>query len=442
MSSPPNVLCISVDSLRADYCSFTSDRAGQTTPFLASFAEEATTYTRAIAPSTWTLQVHASIFTGLYPPEHQVLDNGVEIGDHPTLAQLFRKGGYETCSFGWNGWLEQGGVLRGFDHHRSPEVDTAEFARHPTLNGFERKIRKAMFRHTWRDEHTIEALRDRLEMDSSSPFFHFVHLNGVHWPYHPPHPHHRAFTRRTTPQLTWNLIQQRKLYEQRPAIYTGERSVSPRISQGMRELYSGCVHYADSLIQDILAILEQLGDLENTVIVLFGDHGDDIGENGNFGHHFTVSDAVIRVPMLVYDPTNTLESGIVDDVVQTNDIFPTLLDICEIDGPITRSRSLASDQKRETAFVYYSAPKSFLDKIYDEIADDELPPSKQYVAWQSPAEKTVAYPDDGWQIAPESSPDYRQLLSDHESSLEPVASKASSDLSDSVRSNLEQMGYI
>jgi len=111
--SKPNVVCVSVDSLRADFCSF-DDGDARTTPFLRSVTPEATVFESAISPSIWTLPVHTSVFTGLYPPEHGVTSEGRVLGDHPTFAELLAEEGYSTAAFFQNSWLRLSGTLRGF----------------------------------------------------------------------------------------------------------------------------------------------------------------------------------------------------------------------------------------------------------------------------------------------------------------------------------------
>lgn len=68
-------------------------------------------------------------------------------------------------------------------------------------------------------------------------------------------------------------------------------------------MYRGTIRYADTLVERIIESLKSEGLYKNTVVVVFGDHGDDIGENGMFSHAFSMTDAVLRVPLIVVDPT-------------------------------------------------------------------------------------------------------------------------------------------
>lgn len=442
MDAYPNVLCISIDSLRADYCSLLSDGCS-TTPNLAALADKGTVYQHTISPSTWTLPVHISVFTGLYPPEHQVLDKGVELGDHPTFAELFKDVGYETKSFGWNGWLEQGGVLRGFTHYRSPEIQQVRDGVMKYYDHARNKISKLTFRHRLRDTATIENVQKQIS-GADEPFCYFVHLNVAHWPYHPPAPDHKAFSDRSLLELSWNFLQQRRLYERRTEIYMDQFRVSDRVVEGMRELYRGCVHYCDRLVGQLFDSLSNNCLEEQTIVIVFGDHGDNIGDEGLFGHHFSVADSVVRVPLLIFDPTGQLEPDEISTPVQLTDIYPTLLNICRVEHPETRSFSLVDEEYRDAAYVYYSTPPSFIDRI-EGSCRGQLPETERYAVWKSPTDRLTWLPNSNNVSQNGNNSDSDALLDQlrsHKDSLVSVPPRRDSSLSEDIQKNLKQMGYI
>lgn len=226
----PNILFISVDSLRADYCSFLPGATSDTTPFLESIASESTIYTSAISTSTWTLPVHTSVFTGLFPPEHGILTGKETLGDHPTIAEILSEHGYSTRAFYRNGWLDTGNILRGFDvlerDGNSAKESTSDTPRlkqlSETIQSFSPKseeLLRACYKSSiqWRKwsgdnvnnksestggRRTIDRCVDQLS-DTHNPFFWFVHLNDAHWQYTPPSPYHQKFTNRSTPSLLY-----------------------------------------------------------------------------------------------------------------------------------------------------------------------------------------------------------------------------------------------
>lgn len=459
MYSKPNVIFISIDSLRRDYCSIYNSEE-DTTPFLASLSD-ATVFNCAISPSVWTLQVHASVFTGLYPPEHGVLDKGLALGDHSTFAEVAKRYGFSANSFGTNGWLESGDILRGFNHfkpsqpgHVRPQMKEA-LEETSSLNlsgafekirqsqrGLSEKIRSQLFRHQPGDYSTVEMFLDHVRTEAQ-PFCYFLHLNDVHYTYNPAKPFDRMFGSHSFKQRFRNRAYVRKLVDNRDKIYTGRFDFDTDSNQVMRDLYRGCIRQTDSLLEHLFSELKRLNMYKNTVIVLFGDHGDQLCHNNQFGHQFSVADSLIRVPLLIIDPTDTLASGVRSDIVQLNDLYPTLGSILGFQHPETRSVDLTSSS-RETAFVYYSCPNSFVERLKSKAEyNDDLPPTRQYVAWESPSKKLVWYPEERTFAGPARNDNkIRERLQSHNESLVRIEQQATDEMSAQVEQNLQQLGYL
>ncbi|RYJ13707.1 hypothetical protein ELS19_06830 [Halogeometricum borinquense] len=457
-SDPTNLLFISVDSLRRDYSSlYGSDET--TMPFLAS-QSDATVFDRAISPSIWTLQVHGSVFTGLYPPEHGVLNKGRALGDHPTLAEILSAKDYSAKSFGKNGWLESGDILRGFDHHR-PDVsahvskqfeDAIDDLRDRDLStltkvlgdGFRaasEKIKRQLFRHTPVADASVDLLLEHLD-NEDGPFCYFLHTNDVHYVYNPVAPYHTMFGDHSFVERYKNRSYQQQLVDGRGEIYTGQFEFDPTANEVMRDLYRGCIRQTDALLERLFTELQRRDVYENTVIVLFGDHGEHLCDGGHFGHQLSVADQLIRVPLLIWDPTNTLEAGHRSDVVQLNDLYPTLASIVDVEVPETRSVDV-TNSTRETAYVYYSCPDSLVERIEATVDRCDLPPLKQYAAWENPDKKVVWYPDEERFAGPCAEDEsMRELLRTHESSLVPIERRTDGEMSDSVEQNLRELGYL
>lgn len=445
--SPPNVLCVSLDSLRLDHAPFvTGDEFEPAlTPFLNGFAEDAATYPNAISPSTWTTQVHPSIFTGLYPPEHGVLDRGYTLGDHPTFAELLAQSGYETGYLTRNDWVTFGDMLRGFG-----DVDLESQAEEGPLDRLREiyddsplpDVIAGTFRRPGEDPALIEDARDRLNT-IEEPFCFFLHLNDIHWRYTPQAPNHRRFTDRGALALFWNRVYwQRRLFEYRHRCWAGLLQPPAEQVEMLRALYRGCVYATDQLLARLLGALESEGILEDTIVVIFGDHGDNFGEDGGIGHHFSVADDLIRVPLLIRDPTGRLPAGTDDRLVNLSDIYPTVLDLCGSDPPATTSHSLLGEP-RDTAFCYYELPDgSHLEDQLATVPSDRLPPRTQYCAWRSPDEKLVWYPEtDEYEGPAADDGSLRRVLRDHLDRQTPVPT-GSRDVDDEVLSRLDSMGYV
>lgn len=468
MESDPNILCISIDSLRKDYCSFLETEL-ETTPFLESFAERSATYPHAISPSIWTLPVHTSIFTGLYPPEHQVQESGVVLGSHPAFAELLSEEGYQTKSFGYNGWLHQGDILRGFDIYNpdQPTLNSNNTVQKTgnlieqvfgqwtkekistVYNGAEelrRRARKARFPNDWLDETTAETVEIHLS-EVSEPFCYFVHFNDTHRTYTPPSPSHRKFGDHSAVKLFWHRFYwHEKIDNSNEEIISGDLNVPDETIEVMRDLYKGCIYRIDQLVQSIVDRLKAEGLLQNTIIVLFGDHGDYLGEDGLFGHNnsHAVSEALYRVPLLIRDPTGQLSHGEQTETVQLNDLYPTILDLCDVSYPETNSTSLLAQREREFGHVYFRARDSSYSTKKEVLSTETMPPKRQYAIWSEPGEELTWDPDgNSYWGSKAGNNELHEELHKHYERLEPVTPDAEGvEIEDHVMDRIEQMGYI
>jgi arylsulfatase A-like enzyme len=452
--SDQNFLLISVDSLRHDFCSFLNN-SEETMDFLEDLAAESTVFERAISPSVWTLPVHTSIFTGPYPAEHQVNDEQTVLGDHPTFAEILSENGYETRSFTHNGWFKSGGLTRGFDHDhtRMPGMvgysvsnfrkGVDERDRRKFVNGAKQvleapvvKGQKMFFRYRYKGLRTVKNCFRRLEK-RDSPFCYMVHLNDVRHVYRPHIKYYREVGERGIRELHENVRYQETLKDNRHEIYTGRYEIDQDRLDLTKDLYGASILQVDALIERLIDRLKSLGEYENTVMIFFRDHGDLIGENEMCGHSYSLADELIRVPLLVHGLTGQLEKGWRRDVVQLNDLYPTILKMAGLDAPETNSISLL-DESRESAFVHLLEST---DNIKFRVSD--YYPFEQYAIWQSPSSKLVYAPEeDGRELDSDGKSTLAEELNEHLKGLMKIPSRGESELASSTRSQLENMGYL
>lgn len=450
-----NVLCISIDSLRPDYTSFSGELEG-TTPFLSELSET-TVFNNAVSPSTWTLQVHGSIFTGLYPPAHNVHDKGDALGLTETFAEKLSVEGYDTISVGGNGWLNAGDILRGFDHHHiSPPRSRYWFETmydgltNRELSKFQRSIMNIakapgdiLRDFTIRDNHHDRRILDKYinYLDQTSePFCHFIHLNGVHNPYTPHMNHYKEFGDASYIKLKRNIKYQQNLLEYRHKLRRKETEFDRAYLPEIRNLYKGTIHQTDQNIRDLMSEMERRGYLDNTIVIIFGDHGDHIGEENHWGHQFSVADEVIRVPLIIRDPNETFHRPYRNDVVQLNDLYPTILDVCDVSHSISNSINL-SQSRRKTAFTYYTTPESYINRIKRKhgCTVSELPPTQQFAAWRDQSTRATWYPNEDESTG---NTELIERLKEHYSTLEPIDNRGVSEIDKETEQNLRDMGYI
>ncbi len=273
----PNVLLITLDTTRADRLG-AYGYAGVQTPVINRLAAEGVLFERAITAAPLTLPAHTSIMTGLYPPRHGVRDNGgFFVRDETvTLAERLREQGYRTGAFVGAYVLDsRWGLNQGFDTYHD-EFDLAKFDT-PSLATVERPANEVA-------DHALAWLE---KGPPATPFFAWVHFFDPHSPYRAPEPYGR-------------------LYAQQP--------------------YLGEIAFTDSQIGRLVTFLEQQQLLENTVVVVVGDHGESLGEHGEGTHGFFLYDATTRVPLIIRAPRREPHPRRVGTVVRTVDLLPTVLE--------------------------------------------------------------------------------------------------------------------
>ncbi|MCA9118253.1 MAG: sulfatase-like hydrolase/transferase, partial [Planctomycetaceae bacterium] len=273
---PLNVLLITLDTTRADRLGCYGYSPAQT-PVLDRLAQQGVLFERAYAPVPLTLPSHASMLTGLYPPEHSLHTNGQAAlpREIPTLATELQEAGYATAAFIAAFVLDRKfGLQRGFETY---DDDLSLAA--PTLHGD----------HQYRDaRQVIDAAIEWLSPRGDKPFFCWVHLFDPHYPY--------------------------LAHEDRFGAEFADRP------------YDAELAYVDEQIERLLSTLEKSGELEHTVIVVVGDHGESLGEHGELTHGMTVYDATLRVPLIVVSPEEGQPGHRVAEPVSLVDLTPTLLD--------------------------------------------------------------------------------------------------------------------
>jgi arylsulfatase A-like enzyme len=320
---PPNVVVVSIDTLRADALGVYGGPAA--TPTLDRLAAEGTRFEWAFSPAPSTAPSHATLFTGRDVPHHQLLRNGDALGDDlPTLAESFRTGGWHTAAFVSSFVLDaRFGWSRGFDHYDDDLPDSSStMKKEPYPGAFWSAHRFAGFdrRATATTQAAIEWLHDAPE-----PFFLFVHYFDPHAPYAPPD----AYGQRTASL----------------AIPLAGREV-PRIDSvqllALARLYHGEVLYVDDSLGALLAAVAERSGERSVLTVVTSDHGEGLGQHGWIEHATHLYDEQVRVPFLVHWPGRVPAGGVLHTPVGLADLAPTLLELAGLPPPADPDgRSLA-----------------------------------------------------------------------------------------------------
>ncbi|MEZ5063541.1 MAG: sulfatase [bacterium] len=301
-----NVLLISLDTLRADRLgAWGYDR--ETSPALDAFAKTAVRFDRAYSETCWTLPAHLSLFTGLPPSSHGVLDADRALPESvPLLAELLKSDGYRTFAITDGGYVDSFfGFGRGFDRYDEREKD----------------LRSTLFLA----RNFLKTVKD------DERFFLFLHTYDIHCPYDPPADYAERF--RTRPPAD-RLDVAGKCGN---PDYNG-MTLTPGQIRFLSDQYDAGIRAADDLLGEFFAHLEADEWLKDTIVIVVSDHGEQFGEHGKIGHGDSLYREELHVPLLVRAPG--VAPRVSSHAVGLVDVMPTVLDLVGLGIPDVQGESL------------------------------------------------------------------------------------------------------
>jgi arylsulfatase A-like enzyme len=321
---PHHVIVILIDALRFDHLGCYG-YSRPTSPALDAFAKESLLFTQAISQSSYTKPVIASLFTSLYPSQHNVFRNtrrdatgnfvsDVLDGSFTTMAEYLRDAGFNTAGF-----LEQAqlrnymGFAQGFYYYKSDM-------------GAANEINRGFFH--W------------LPLNKHRKFFAYLHYLDIHAPYTPPSHYRERFG---SFEHSTSFPEQVKDWQKfKGDVTDGNITLTQTEAEQLKALYDAEIRAFDDDMKTLFAKLKEEGVYDNSLIVVTADHGDEFLEHGSVDHAHTLFDELLRVPLMIRFPKGE-HRGVVNAQVQTIDLLPTFLDFCEIElDPHIMGHSLLS----------------------------------------------------------------------------------------------------
>ena len=295
-TTPPNLLLVTIDTLRADRVGAYGYAAGDTST-LDRLAREGVLLDDATVQVPETRPSHASLLTGRYPYEHGIRDNyspplppGL-----PTLATVLRAQGYDTAAFiGAYPVAAASGLNRGFDRYDDP------FGSGSTATTEDNRVERSA-------AEVVDAAIAYLRQPRVRPFFVWVHLFDPHYPYEPPPPYDRRFAKKP---------------------------------------YDGEVAYADAQLGRLVAQLDQSGLRGQTLIVVTSDHGEGLGEHEEDEHVLFAYDSTLHVPLVFSWPGVLAAGSRVAGQFRSVDLMATTLGLLGWPAPATSGQSRAEVVRR------------------------------------------------------------------------------------------------
>ncbi len=269
-----NVLLITLDTTRADRLGCYGYQPAAT-PVLDGIAQGGVRFDRAFAHAPMTLPSHASLLSGTLPPENGVHVNGEQAiaPELTTLGTVFKQRGYQTAAFLASIVLDaEYGLAKGFDVYDDAIVSRPN---EPEAQRPAGQISDLAL--PWLERHA----------DGKTPFFCWVHYFDPHTPYNAPD----EFVRRTQNE------------------------------------YDAEVAYMDAEIGRLIRLLDERALLDQTLIVVVGDHGESLGEHGFPWHSLLLYHSIVRVPLIFALPGVLPQGAEVGEIARMSDVMPTILDL-------------------------------------------------------------------------------------------------------------------
>jgi arylsulfatase A-like enzyme len=296
----PNVLLISIDTLRADHV-HSYGYPIETTPRLDQLAAEGARFTRALSNSPWTLPAHVTMLTGQEVGVHNVRYSKNALADSAlTITEVMKEQGYATFGVGSAPYLKaRYGYAQGFDSYDDDLAQVSYKASHESVTAG-----KAVNK-------TLRAIKQR----RGENWFGFLHIWDVHYDYIPPAPYDKKFA---DPDYDGNFRMLK--WEKNKKFRVG---MDPDDFAFVISQYDGEIAWVDSQLGRLFDRLKEMGLYENTAIIVTADHGEEFLDHGQKGHGHSLFDELVRVPMIIKAP-NVPVGRVVDCPAGLVDLFMTI----------------------------------------------------------------------------------------------------------------------
>ena len=297
-----NVVLLTIDTLRQDALGCYGNQQNLT-PFIDSIQNHCIRFEKAQSLGPYTQAAFPGILTSSYYLEFGYGKDKKKLSPYRLLiSEALKKEGFITAGFHSNAYLcSFFGWNRGWDtFYDGMDVEVTDqmpYIEAPALN------KKVL---SWLSTQSSE-----------KPFFLWVHYMDVHEPYSPP----KKYLEMVDPDLDLDEGIMFSLFKN---VLLKRDTSNPRQVQLLKKLYLAGVRKVDDSTKELFDMVDRVGFLENTVVILTADHGDEFNEHGGLSHDGKMYRELIDIPLIIYDPS--LSEGVIcDKLVSTLDLAPTII---------------------------------------------------------------------------------------------------------------------
>lgn len=341
----PNILLVTLDTLRADHLSCYGNKIVKT-PALDSLAADGYLFEKAFCQVPYTTPSHCSIMTSTYMSQHGAFNGSAMKENLPTIAEILQKNGYNTAAFVSSAMVTSGnsGLNRGFEYYEDSLSPYSTFFRHDEFQllltvhklSYLSKLKLYQIPGSIVSERAMSWLRKKRE----GPFFCWLHYYDPHTPYDAPQPYKDMYKGKLDPELPM---------------------------EHERTRYAGEVTYTDAQLARVIKLLKETDLYNDTLIIVTSDHGEAFGEkHGKISerdHGFHLYDTTLHVPLIIKLPNEKNVANRIPNLVQLLDIAPTILDLMGASsGSSFKGKSLVNllkgkkHKEKETVYSETASP--------------------------------------------------------------------------------------
>jgi arylsulfatase A-like enzyme len=392
MTERRNLLLVVLGSGRADHLSCYG-YGRETTPFLDEVAQQGVRFHTVISCAAAIVPAHASLLTGFYPVTHGATEEtGMLVGRHRTLPAWLKAAGYRTAAFSTHPDV---GPDTGFAGGVDEFVTQRRHSRLATraVSYGRRASDRLLRREDAGARRTNDAFKHWLET-VDGPYGAVVRYDDTSLPLAVP----PAYAKRFVP-VDISAARARELAGQAEAYTTGTAEITDESRIVLNGLYDGALRYVDERVRELADILRERGDWDQTTLVVTADHGDHLGDHGQVGHAFGLSDAVLRIPLLIRSPWQVPQGFVVQDLAQNTDVLPTVLHLLGISADSERFQGrVLLERGRATpspGFVIAERYRSDLQALRERCPDfDARPVNVRLKAIRTKRDKFIWHSDE------------------------------------------------
>ncbi|MHA1253032.1 MAG: sulfatase-like hydrolase/transferase [Candidatus Helarchaeota archaeon] len=419
-SNMPNIILIILDCLRSDKLSKKYKNI-ELTPNINKLLDNSFIFTNCITNSPWTLPSHTTIFTNLYPSQHNMISTYSKPLDYkiPTIQEILKAFGYYTICYTENAFISKRfGLSRGFINYISnlgEEIKSISKIINPFIKlrdiieskikhrfiqkYFNKMIRglKIILEHIfWYEKRvkndTIKELKilEKIlsEKKDNRPIYAFFNIMATHNYYIPLKRISTLFN------INYNDYKIIKDFFINPSLFNIKinilrKKITHEQLNSFNKLYCANVYYGDLIVKKIIDILKKFKLLNNSYLIITSDHGEHLGEKNLWEHKTWISvyEPVIRVPLILYN--KSLSKKTINDQVDLKSLYDTILHLTNI--PPIENKYL----QIENSLIYRIKNKNFSEYIFGEYlkSSEDKKNIKKYLRFNSSELKIKAIND-------------------------------------------------